>query len=156
MIEYRKGDLFDAPVGSILAHACNCKGVWGSGIAVDFKNKFPESFKKYKTSCDMYGADLLGTSRIFHENGYYVACMFTSYDYGNNVDTPEQILHNTHGALNDILAFQTFFEPNSHEIHMPKINSGRFRVPWEKTELILQVALLDSVVVVWELEKETK
>ncbi|KAK4904538.1 ADP-ribose 1''-phosphate phosphatase, partial [Elasticomyces elasticus] len=33
------GSLFDSPDGSALIHACNCMGVWGSGIANDFRER---------------------------------------------------------------------------------------------------------------------
>jgi hypothetical protein len=33
MIKYHKMSLFDVPTGSVLVHAVNNQGVWGSGIA---------------------------------------------------------------------------------------------------------------------------
>ncbi|KAF3891950.1 hypothetical protein GY631_4499 [Trichophyton interdigitale] len=34
-----EGDLFLAPEGAALIHACNCQGSWGKGIALEFKNR---------------------------------------------------------------------------------------------------------------------
>ena len=35
----KKGDLFDAlNLNDLFVHACNGQGVWGSGIAVGFRN----------------------------------------------------------------------------------------------------------------------
>ncbi|KAL4934542.1 uncharacterized protein BDV17DRAFT_286238 [Aspergillus undulatus] len=49
-----EGDLFDARDGAALIHACNCHGVWGSGIAKTFKQKYPAAFNAYKDYCQKY------------------------------------------------------------------------------------------------------
>ncbi|KAL5342444.1 hypothetical protein BJX70DRAFT_356862 [Aspergillus crustosus] len=49
-----EGDLFEAPDGAALIHACNCRGGWGKGIAKTFKNKYPTAFKVYESHCDYY------------------------------------------------------------------------------------------------------
>lgn len=159
MILYKKGNLFDAPKGSILAHACNCKGVWGSGIAKQFRNRFPVSYIKYKEYCEQHVAEgILGTSVIFYEDGYYIACMFTSDGYGSEVDTEELIIKHTDEAVFDVLSFRDIFEPGSLQLHMPKINSGKFGVPWEKTEPIIgaSAAQFNTDIVVWEPTAELK
>ncbi|OKL58438.1 ADP-ribose 1''-phosphate phosphatase [Talaromyces atroroseus] len=49
-----EGDLFDAPDGAALIHACNCLGSWGGGIAKSFKNKYPAAFKTYNAHCKRF------------------------------------------------------------------------------------------------------
>ncbi|OJJ34795.1 hypothetical protein ASPWEDRAFT_39881 [Aspergillus wentii DTO 134E9] len=46
-----EGDLFDAPDGTALIHACNCQGSWGGGIAKAFKDQYPAAFEKYRAHC---------------------------------------------------------------------------------------------------------
>ncbi|KAL3480346.1 hypothetical protein BJX99DRAFT_27815 [Aspergillus californicus] len=46
-----EGDLFDAPDGAALIHACNCQGSWGNGIAKAFKTKYPAAFSVYQSHC---------------------------------------------------------------------------------------------------------
>ncbi|KUL86413.1 hypothetical protein ZTR_08153 [Talaromyces verruculosus] len=46
-----EGDLFDAPDGAVLIHACNCLGSWGGGIAKVFQNKYPAAYKIYNAHC---------------------------------------------------------------------------------------------------------
>jgi len=131
-IVYKKGSLFDAPPGSILVHAVSTRSVWGSGIAKQFKAKFPESFKIYKEFCQEEGAKLLGVVIYCpEENGYYVYNLVTSIDYGDKKDSPEQILEQTRSALRFLL------EETSWPIHSCKFNSGLFGVPWEETEKVL-------------------
>jgi O-acetyl-ADP-ribose deacetylase (regulator of RNase III) len=38
--------------GNIRVNTVNCVGVMGKGIALEFKNKFPSMFEKYKEDCD--------------------------------------------------------------------------------------------------------
>lgn len=46
MIKYKTGNLFDASAEA-LVNAVNTVGIMGKGIALQFKNAFPENFKAY-------------------------------------------------------------------------------------------------------------
>ena len=50
MIKYKTGDLLAEPTEA-LVNAVNCVGVMGRGIALQFKNAFPENFKAYELRC---------------------------------------------------------------------------------------------------------
>ena len=50
MIDYRAGDIFEANVEA-LVNAVNCVGVMGHGLALQFKNRFPENFLAYEQAC---------------------------------------------------------------------------------------------------------
>ena len=50
MIEYKVGDMFTEDVEA-LVNSINCVGVMGRGIALQFKNVFPENFKAYAEAC---------------------------------------------------------------------------------------------------------
>lgn len=50
MIELRTGDIFEEDVEA-LVNSVNCVGVMGRGIALQFKNAFPENFKAYEEAC---------------------------------------------------------------------------------------------------------
>ncbi|PGG99706.1 ADP-ribose 1''-phosphate phosphatase [Blastomyces parvus] len=49
-----EGDLFDAPEGTALIHACNCQGSWGKGIAKAFKEKYPAAYQIFRAHCQQY------------------------------------------------------------------------------------------------------
>lgn len=51
MIELRTGDILQADVEA-LVNTVNCVGIMGRGIALQFKNSFPENFKAYETACE--------------------------------------------------------------------------------------------------------
>jgi O-acetyl-ADP-ribose deacetylase (regulator of RNase III) len=50
MIEFRTGDIFRADAEA-LVNAVNCVGIMGRGIALQFKNDFPENFRAYEAAC---------------------------------------------------------------------------------------------------------
>jgi len=50
MIEYRSGDILKSEVEA-LVNTVNCVGVMGRGIALQFKDAFPENFKAYAAAC---------------------------------------------------------------------------------------------------------
>jgi O-acetyl-ADP-ribose deacetylase (regulator of RNase III) len=66
MIEFVQGNRFDADVEAIV-NAVNCVGVMGKGIALEFKNRFPDNFVAYKAACDTGQLQLV---RVFtYDNG---------------------------------------------------------------------------------------
>ncbi len=50
MIEYKRGDIFEEDADA-LVNSVNCVGVMGRGIALQFKNVFPENFERYADAC---------------------------------------------------------------------------------------------------------
>jgi ADP-ribose 1''-phosphate phosphatase len=155
MLEYRKGDLFSAEgPNTILVQACNCQGSWGAGIAKEFAIRYPGYFKEYQEKCHKYGKILAGMAIQFRGQqinpGQAIACLFTSNGYGAGRDSEKLILLRTRAAIECLLGTL----PPDVEVHSPKINSGLFGVPWEKTEKILNECLVhypEVKWVVWEL-----
>jgi O-acetyl-ADP-ribose deacetylase (regulator of RNase III) len=50
MIHFRSGNILDAEVEA-LVNTVNCVGIMGRGIALQFKQAFPENFKAYEAAC---------------------------------------------------------------------------------------------------------
>ena len=50
MIIFKKGNLFDSDCQT-LVNTVNCYGVMGKGIALQFKQRFPEMFDTYRYIC---------------------------------------------------------------------------------------------------------
>lgn len=150
LVQYRKGDVFGCGIGTnrtVLAHSCNCRGQWGAGIALAVARAYPRSYEEYRKHCESYGDHLLGSYILTSDN---ILCLFTSRGYGRQVDNPGLIEKSTYLALQ---AFMSTYEQVS--IAMPKINSGLFRVPWHKTESILNQLLNENAmrnhsIIVWE------
>lgn len=141
-IIYKKMSLFDSPLNSIIIHGCNAQGVWGSGIAKEFKIRYPKQFESYKEHCD--GGAIPGNYGICSGKDHNIGWIITSENYGSKKDSVEQIKINTTiallGILDEITIFGSLYGPHS-AIYSNKFNSGLFAVPWEDTELILETVL---------------
>ena len=138
MIHYKKGNLFDfddIKISDILVHACNAQGVWGSGIAKEFRDRYPYAFRKYNEWCDYNRKNnvrSVGRGIIIRTPCEpSVGCLITSSDYGIHRDSIPLILFNTYMAVWDMLNFLD--NEDIICIKSPKINSGLFRVPWKLT-----------------------
>lgn len=51
MIEFKQGNIFDEVVEAIV-NPVNCVGVMGKGLALQFKQRYPENFRVYKWACE--------------------------------------------------------------------------------------------------------
>lgn len=61
MIKFIEGDLFSQNVDAI-GHGVNCMGAMGSGIAVEFRKRFPDMYLQYRILC---GAGTLTPGHMF-------------------------------------------------------------------------------------------
>jgi O-acetyl-ADP-ribose deacetylase (regulator of RNase III) len=51
VVTFVKGDIFKSPA-QVLTNTVNCVGVMGKGVALEFKNRYPQMFGDYKSKCD--------------------------------------------------------------------------------------------------------
>lgn len=149
-LKYIRGDLFSASSSNqkltILAHACNPFGLWGAGVASQFKKRYPKAYTLYAEHCRS-NKDLLGTCYLARvgDDQPLVACLFTS-DFTN---TPSQIVSFTEASISDLARQVESLKDIERDdegraiVNMPQINSGIFNVPWEDTEEAL--SLCDSL-----------
>ncbi|KAK0652078.1 hypothetical protein B0T16DRAFT_405353 [Cercophora newfieldiana] len=141
------GDIFDAPPRSILIHACNAVGSWGGGIALAFRQHYPDAFKIYNGHCKrsvpqhLVGTALLIAPRDGTRREHYVGCLFTSRRFGKNKDSPSDILRATEPAMRDLIK-QIMGEMASGEevgeVRICHINSGLFAVPWDRSKNLIE------------------
>ncbi|KAE9979682.1 hypothetical protein EG328_000732 [Venturia inaequalis] len=146
VITDRVGDIFDAPDGAVIIHACNCMGSWAAGIAAAFKQRYPKAFAKYALHCkqntpnSLWGTALLIPPMETKGPRHYVGCLFTSRRYGRGKDSPAQILAKTGPAMEILVEMMR--KPTAKdtitEIRICQINSGLFSVPWEKSKAIIE------------------
>lgn len=66
MIDYRTGDILKDE-SEALDNTVNCVGVMGRGIALQFKDAFPENFKEYADACKR--GDVKPGTMLVYETG---------------------------------------------------------------------------------------
>jgi len=66
MVEIAKGNLLEAETEA-LVNTVNCVGYMGKGIALQFKQAFPENFKAYQAACRV--GEVVPGKMLVHDNG---------------------------------------------------------------------------------------
>lgn len=137
-VRYKKGDVLKSleDENTVIAHACNMQGMWGSGVAKFIGEKFPYSYYEYRMAINQ-GKVKLGGHYYAHDEYQAVVCLFTSNGYGPSKDSEDRIVANTRTAIDGFIKTAS----DGLKIVSPKINAGLFRVPWEKTEAIINETL---------------
>lgn len=82
MFKIVAGDLF-ASKADVLAHGCNTFGSMGRGIAVAFRQRWPEMFRKYNFHCKKDHESLHATCFLWKnpEGKPDIACLFTQHKW---------------------------------------------------------------------------
>lgn len=136
-----KDDIFQqTKTESVLVHACNSRGVWGAGIAQQFKRRFPEAYHIYAHWCKVHNYNVVGQCLVVADHGYVIGNLITSHGFGSHKDNEEKILMATYKSICDLLEQLPVYKV----IVSPKINNGLFNVPWERTEQIINEAIVNS------------
>ncbi len=134
-LNFRIGDMFDAPNNSVLIHTTNCSGKWDSGVGSKFALIYPKAYEKYKLECRK--SDTLGRCILIppsEDNGprHYIACLFTHRN-SMTINDKDKILKNLVSAVNDMLLWISFLDPQPAEIRMCKVYETNGRVLWQRT-----------------------
>ncbi len=139
-IEFVTGDLFVNRVNAeALAHGCNCAGSMGAGIAVGFKERYPEMFEEFRRRCKAKPAELaLGDVFLWREPGKpAVFNMGTQPRPGRGATYPV-----VEAALNALRT--TADQAGIWTLAMPRIAAGYGGLSWKKVR-----ALIESVFADW-------
>ena len=152
-MQYRNGDLLNAPENSVLVHSCNTEGSWGKGIALSLKKRFEYHFKAFKAALPAARAkrDLLGKAILIWpqppiiNQSPWIGCLFTKSKAGK---TPPRLvgltLERTRTAMQDLMDQLAEIQnrkdssPPIGDVCMPKINAGYFGIDWERTREVLE------------------
>jgi len=130
-IEYRKGNMFDHDFSKdhgrkVFMHGCNKQGVMGSGVAKEFKERYPKAFKHYVD--DLASGLGLGDCSLSkdYKTDIYLASAITQEFYGKDGKQ-----YASYEAIESNLAFvMKMF----NTIVIPKIGCGLGGCDWSKIE----------------------
>ena len=150
MIEFTRGNLLDAKVDA-LVNAVNTVGVMGKGIALMFKEAFPDNFKNYESACK---------KKAVRVGKMFVTKRLLSTKWIINFPTKEHWrgdsrLEWIEMGLEDLKC--VIVENGIKSIAIPPLGSGNGRLKWEdvrpKIEMVLST-LEDVTVFVYEPTRE--
>jgi len=141
MIHYVTGDLLKSDA-EVLVNTVNCVGVMGKGVALQFKNQFPDLYRAYHTACANGDIEV---GRIWAWYGpKTVACMPTKDHWrdGSRVVWVRNGLE----SLRDFL-----IQGGYKSVAMPKPGCGNGGLNWAEINTLVQEILgpIDCHIVVY-------
>ena len=154
MVHYiQEGNIFKIPQVRNYAHGCNCSGATGKGIALQFKDKFPEMFEQYKALCKDNKYNVGDVFQYQYKDGF-VYNLGTQKTWWDKAEL-EYIETSLHKML------EMAENEGVKEIAMPAIGAGLGGISWDDIKpLISKVAsnhpTVDLYVVERSADVETK
>ena len=114
--------------------------------------QFPAAFNTYKDYCKSRDPeDIVGTTLLIKQSTHWVACLFTSRDFGKRVDPIDLVLAQTERSVIDLKRqIEGLKKESPHQlggIWSVRVNVGYFGVPWARTLEVLKRCELDMTVV---------
>ena len=148
MIRYTTGDILAEDVEA-LVNSVNCVGVMGRGIALQFKQAFPENFKAYAAACKR---DEVKPGRMFvfetgHLAGPRYIINFPTKRHWRGISRMEDIESGLAALAREIE------ERNIRSIALPPLGSGLGGLEWQAVRQRIEARLrelTDVTVVVFE------
>ena len=132
MIKTIKADLFTINADAY-AHGCNVQGVMGSGIAREFKDRYPAMFKEYRSYCQS-GTFHVGDIHFYRDNAQprpAIIYLATQFD----VDTGADLTYVRETFLKIRENYQTW---GIKSLAMPMVATGRGKLNWNQVLPVLK------------------
>lgn len=154
MVKHTYGNLLDAKA-DVICHQVNCQGRMGSGVALQIRKQFPESYEAYLKLCNKCCANpskLLGICQMVEverdDRRFYVANLFGQLGYGYDGRQYTSI-DGFRRAISELRS--KMFVREVHSVAMPyKIGSVRGGADWGEVLPIIEEGLRDVDVTLFE------
>lgn len=129
MIFYIKSSVFNSPAKT-LVNTVNCLGVMGTGLALEFKLRYPEMFLEYKEKCKNNEIKI-GKVDYYIDGNLKIINFPTKFDYkyGSNLKWIED-------SLKDFL--KTYKEYNLSSVAFPKLGCSNGGLSWEDVKGLME------------------
>lgn len=146
MVHTVKGDVFESGA-DIIAHGCNCKGGFGSGVAGIVAKKFSNVRNSYLTKFQTEGWQLGDVQFVGIGNSKYIANCATQKNY-----LPRGPRHADYDAIKACMEkVRDFAKENKLTVACPKIGAGLAGGDWNIIKKILKDVFTDYDVTVYYL-----
>ena len=129
MLIYLKGDLFSSPA-HVLVNTVNTVGVMGKGIALEFKNRYPEMFKVYQKTCDDKLFDI-GKLLLWKMNEKWILLFPTKKHWRS----PSKLTYIEKGLEKFV---QSYEKLGIESIAFPKLGCGNGGLDWDDVRPIME------------------
>jgi O-acetyl-ADP-ribose deacetylase (regulator of RNase III) len=153
MIAFKKGNLLDAQVEA-LVNAVNTVGVMGKGIALQFKNAFPENFKAYSAAVKS-GSFQVGKVLLVPVSPFGMIRYVINFPTKEDWRYPSKITWIELGLQDLRIKIR---ENGIKSIAIPRLGCGYGGLDWNEVRPLIEAALndLDADIIVYEPSTEIK
>ncbi|MGX8852681.1 macro domain-containing protein [Amedibacillus sp. YH-ame10] len=147
MIKYIHGDLLNSPA-QVLVNTVNTDGVMGKGIALQFKKKYPDMFKKYQIFCEN---KMLSVGKLWIYNaGTKWILNFPTKQHWRNKSQYEYIEEGLKKFV------ETYQEKGITSIAFPKLGCGNGGLDWEIVKKMMEQYMKNLPIDIYIYEEEYK
>ena len=129
MLTYIKGDLLNSPA-QVLVNTVNTVGVMGKGIALDFKNRYPEMFKAYQNQCDKKNLEI-GKLILWKDDEKWVLLFPTKKHWRS----PSKIDYIEKGLDKFVKSYESL---GIESIAFPRLGCGNGGLQWDSVKPIME------------------
>jgi O-acetyl-ADP-ribose deacetylase (regulator of RNase III) len=147
MIKYKTGNLLESEAQA-LVNTVNTLGVMGKGIALQFKNQFPNNFKSYAKACKSKEVSI-GKLFITEENSLLGKKIIINFPTKTDWRKPSEYDYIELGLIE--LA-RIIKENDIKSIAIPPLGSGNGGLDWERVKVLIEKYLsnIDSEIFIYE------
>lgn len=133
MIEWTSGDMFRVDV-DVRVNTVNCVGVMGAGVALAFKERYPDMFRAYKRACKN-GEIQPGKLDIWHTLTEWVVNFPTKQHWRNKSEYRD--IEAGLRALREYL-----LEKGNVSVALPALGCGHGGLDWELVSKMIETELM--------------
>jgi O-acetyl-ADP-ribose deacetylase (regulator of RNase III) len=148
MIHYLTGNIFESDAMA-LVNTVNLMGVMGKGVALQFRQKFPDNYKVYKSACKDDRSIDIGKLLVCKEQTVFGEKLIVNFPTKTDWRKPSEYIYIEKG-LDDLVRVISRYKITS--IAIPPLGSGNGGLYWPKVKEILERKLtsLDIDVFIYE------
>jgi O-acetyl-ADP-ribose deacetylase (regulator of RNase III) len=133
VIEFVDGDLFEVEA-DVRVNTVNCVGVMGAGVALAFKEKYPEMFKEYRKACQK-GEVRLGKMHLWKDLFGTEIVNFPTKRHWREKSRYEDL----EAGLKDLRRFLD--ERGAITVTLPSLGCGHGGLDWTRVSKMIEEAL---------------
>lgn len=138
MIRYLEGDIFKSPAQTIV-NTVNTVGIMGKGIALAFKERYPEMFEEYKRKCEKRELTA-GKLMIWNNAPDHKILLFPTKEHWRS---PSKIEYIEKG----LETFRKkYLDMGITSIAFPKLGTGNGGLKWEDVQPVMEKYLKRLVI----------
>lgn len=132
MIKFKKGNIFESEAQA-LVNTVNTVGVMGKGIALQFKEKFPENYHSYKNACKKkeVGIGKMYTTKVNQIAGPEYIINFPTKKHWRQPSKYEYIEEGLHDLVQQIEKLDI------KSIAIPPLGAGQGGLDWAKVKRLI-------------------